>query len=226
MDTQDYSERLEAVYQAYEKSLDIDIALSIIPLDSSTRERLLVDPDLAARMMLYDAKVKETLMTSLRALGNAASNEGVKLQALKELGRTLYPKRFREGSNYKKIAVLKRIEVPADDWDDALVTKLNADMLDYVDASDFPTEAEYCYTRGLPVKKVKKYLKASLEMMAAKRQAILIQRGWSGDEPVGGFLTKLSANADDFSLVDKHEIGGNNGEPIAISLIKRVVVDK
>jgi hypothetical protein len=223
MDTQDYSEQLEAVFQAYTKSLDLDVALSVVPMTPEVKARLVVDPDLMARMALCDAHVQETLMEGLRALSTGAANDGVRFQALKELGRTVYPKRFREGGNYKKIAALKRVTVP-EEWDAEMVARLNADMLEYVDASEFPTEAEYCYTRGLPIKKVKKHLKASLELMSAKRQAILIQRGWSGDEPAGGFLTKLAANADEFSLVDKHEVGGPNGDPIPIALIKRVVV--
>jgi hypothetical protein len=227
MDEQpDYSERLEAVYQAYEKCLDLDVALALVPMSTDTKLRLLSDPDLAARVTTCDARVKESMAQRLRDLGDHAMNESVRLQALKELGRTMYPKRFKEGGEGRtQQFVLKRADLP-EEWNEDLVKLMLSDLQSYVDESDFPTEAEFCYTRGVGIKKVKKYLKDGLELMSAKRQAMLIRRGWSGEEPVGTFLTKLSANADEFSLVDKHELGGPNGEPIPFTMIRRVVVGK
>lgn len=215
-DTQNYAELLEAVYQAYEKSLDLDVALDVVALTPEVRIRLTTDPDLHARVVLCDSRVKENLVEKLRSLGDNAQNEGVRLQALKELGRTVYPKRFKEGGSAPPPIPLKRLPKDVSDED------LGADMLDYVDVADFPTESEYCYTRGVALKKLPK---AGCEMMAAKRQAVMIRRGWSDDGPLGTFLTKLAANAGDFSLVDKHELGGPNGDPIPITLITRRVVD-
>lgn len=223
MDTT-YAEILEAVYQAYEKSLDIDVALSLVPMSSTVRVQLLDDPDLTARMTLCDSRVKEALVTQVRSLADSAVSEVVRLQALKELGRTLYPKRFKDGSGSTALVKLRRTKAP-DEWPEDYVNIVKEDMQTYIDESDFPTEAEFCYTRGIGIKKVDQHLKDMKELMAAKRQAMMIRRGWSGDDPLGTFLTKLAANAGPFSLVDKHEIGGPDGDPIAINIIKRVVVD-
>lgn len=222
---EDYSERLEAVYQAYKKSLDLEIALSVVPMRPETRTRLQDDPDLHARVALHDANAKEALFGQLKDLAEGAANEGVRLQALKELGRTIYPKRFKEGGAPSAPPIkVKRLPKVDGEWSAEYVEAALADMQQYTDEVEFPTEAEYCYSRGVAHKLAKKYLAAGLEQMAAKRQAVLIRRGWTGDDQLGTFLTKVAANADDFSLVDKHEVGGPNGEPIPISIIKRVVV--
>ena len=94
-----YSDKLEYVYREYERSLDLDIALTITPLDSNEREALANDPMLIARCTIYDAKVKHDLITGLRSLASGASNEGVRFNAIKELGRTLYPKRFKDSDS-------------------------------------------------------------------------------------------------------------------------------
>jgi hypothetical protein len=91
-----YAEKLELVYQQYTKSLDLDIALTIVPLSDTDRLRLIDDPDLAARIAVCDAQVKDDLITDLRSLSKTATSEGVRLTALKELGRTLYPRRFKD----------------------------------------------------------------------------------------------------------------------------------
>lgn len=91
-----YYDKLELVYQNYERSLDLDIALTLVPLTDAERIRLSEDPDLRARINILDAKVKEDLLTDLRTLSKEATNDGVRLTALKELGKTLYPKRFKD----------------------------------------------------------------------------------------------------------------------------------
>lgn len=91
-----YYEKLELVYRAYEKSLDLDIAMTLVPLSDVERARLLEDEELEARLQVLDAKNREDMMIDLRALGRGAMSEGVRFSALKELGRTYYPKRFRD----------------------------------------------------------------------------------------------------------------------------------
>lgn len=91
-----YADKLELVFRAYERSLDLDIALTIVPLSDAERIRLIDDPDLGARIALCDARVREDLMTQLRGLASEAESEGVRLTALKELGKTLYPRRFKD----------------------------------------------------------------------------------------------------------------------------------
>lgn len=91
-----YSDILELVYRAYERSLDLDIALTVVPIDEALRNRLIDDSDLQARIMLCDARVREDLMDDLRHLSKHAESDAVRLTALKELGKTLYPRRFKD----------------------------------------------------------------------------------------------------------------------------------
>ncbi len=91
-----YSDKLELVYQAYESVLDLELALSLVSLTQDELTTLKADPDLMARCALCDAKVREDLMLDFRSLAKTAASEGVRLAAIKELGRTLYPKRFKE----------------------------------------------------------------------------------------------------------------------------------
>jgi len=95
-----YTDKLELVYQEYERSLDLDIALELVPLSEAEKMRLMEDPDLYARIVVCDARVKQDLMRRVRAIAEESDSDGVRLTALKELGRTLYPKRFKDdGSN-------------------------------------------------------------------------------------------------------------------------------
>ena len=91
-----YYEKQELVFLEYERSLDLEIALTIVPLTEQEKEQLLNDEELAARIIVLDAKNKEELIINLRDLGRSASSEGVRLAAIKELGRTYYPKRFKD----------------------------------------------------------------------------------------------------------------------------------
>ena len=92
-----YADKLELVFREYEKVLDLDVAMDVVPLTEVDRIRMEDDPDLIARIAVVDAKVKEDLMKDLRFLSKEAESEGVCLSALKELGKTLYPRRFKDG---------------------------------------------------------------------------------------------------------------------------------
>lgn len=92
-----YADKLELVFREYEKVLDLDVAMDVVPLTEADRIRMEDDPDLIARIAVVDAKVKEDLMKDLRFLSKEAESEGVRLSALKELGKTLYPRRFKDG---------------------------------------------------------------------------------------------------------------------------------
>jgi hypothetical protein len=91
-----YSNKLEQVYRAYEKVLDLELALKLVALTEDEAKAIATDPDLLARLTVCDAKIQEELMSDFRSLAKNATSEGVRLSALKELGRTLYPKRFRD----------------------------------------------------------------------------------------------------------------------------------
>jgi len=103
-----YAAKLEYVFREYERSLDLDIAFTITPLTEAEREQLMNDATLAARVAIHDAKVRHDLITDLRNLSTNALNEGVRFNALKELGRTLYPKRFKDDSG-AATAVMGRV---------------------------------------------------------------------------------------------------------------------
>lgn len=91
-----YSNKLEQVFRAYERVLDLELALKLVALTDDERKTLQADPDLIARCNVCDAKIQEDLMADFRNLAKNAVSESVKLTALKELGRTLYPKRFKD----------------------------------------------------------------------------------------------------------------------------------
>jgi hypothetical protein len=106
-----YADKLELVYREYEDALDLDIALTLVPLTDAERLRLIDDPDLMARIAVCDAKVKNDLMHDLRDLSKSAQSDGVKFAALKELGKTLYPRRFKDDAQEPKMPTVVRYEL-------------------------------------------------------------------------------------------------------------------
>lgn len=102
-----YAEKQELAYRAYERVLDLEVALRCVPgLTAEDREQLAQDAELLARCDLCDAMFKEDLVHGLRDLRGSES-EGIKLQAIKELGKMFYPKRF---SQPMQVEVTKPIE--------------------------------------------------------------------------------------------------------------------
>jgi len=115
-------------------------------------------------------------------------------------------------------------------WTPEYIDSVVADMQQYTDDTDYPTEAEFCYTRSIHPQRLREspVLRDARDMMLAKRQAMVIRRGMNlgpGEGALGSFIARLSANAGIFSLVDKQEVTGNEGMPLAIGMIKRVIVD-
>ena len=113
-----YAEKLELVYREYERSLDLDVAFAIVPLSAVERTRLGADEELAARIAVYDAKYKCEMVESLRRLSTNAESDGIRLSALKELGKTFYPKRFKDADvsvnvYYKVLPRAKQASVEA-----------------------------------------------------------------------------------------------------------------
>lgn len=95
-DNSQYCEKLEQVFAAYEKTFDLEVALDLTPLTNEERAKLETDELLAARILIFDAKVKQNLVGKLKNLIDHAESESVQLAALKEFGRTFYPKRFED----------------------------------------------------------------------------------------------------------------------------------
>jgi hypothetical protein len=116
LDANVYAEKLELVYREYERSLDLEVAFAIVPLSEEEKSRLTRDEELAARIAVYDAKYKTEMVESLRHLSMNAESEGVKLSALKELGKTFYPKRFKDSDVSINIfyKVIRRVQQDAE----------------------------------------------------------------------------------------------------------------
>lgn len=101
-------------------------------------------------------------------------------------------------------------------WTPAYIAEVAALIRNYAEESDYPTEAEFCYVYDIRFQRLNEFpeLKAAKEAIFAKRQAVTIRRGLAlgqGEGALGSFLTKLSANAGDFSLTEKQEIAHSGG---------------
>jgi len=94
-----FVEKKELVYQAYTKSLDIDIAFLKIGLSEDDKEKVLNDICFNRRIEIFDAEYQESLITGLNTLRKTAENEGVRLRALEALGEMFYKKRFKDKVN-------------------------------------------------------------------------------------------------------------------------------
>lgn len=94
-----FVEKKELVYQAYIKSLDMDIAFLKVGLSKDDKERVLNDICFNRRVEIFDAEYQESLITDLNSLRKTAFNEGVKLRALEALGEMFYKKRFKDKAN-------------------------------------------------------------------------------------------------------------------------------
>jgi len=91
-----YAEKLELVFQEYERGMDLDIALDLVTLSKEEREKMLQDEELRARILVCDASFRQRLIMDLKNIATVTQNDGVKLSAIDKLGKMFYPKRFRE----------------------------------------------------------------------------------------------------------------------------------
>jgi hypothetical protein len=108
----DYAVKLENVFRAYERTLDLDIALNLSNLTEEEKIAFITDPDLHARMNICDSNIRAILVQDTIYLSRSAKSEGVRLAAIKELGKTLYPKRFKDGDyNDKPVPITIAYEV-------------------------------------------------------------------------------------------------------------------
>jgi len=97
-----FVEKKELVYQAYTKSLDMDIAFLKIGLSEDDKEKVLNDICFNRRIEIFDAEYQENLITDLNNLRKTGFDEkgaGIKLHALEVLGEMFYKKRFRDKVN-------------------------------------------------------------------------------------------------------------------------------
>ena len=92
-----YAEKLELVGRVFEKTLDLETALTLVPMSDADRVRMEADEDLKARMSVARAKTFEMLVDGITTISKAENEKtGVRLGALRELGKLLRPDKFRE----------------------------------------------------------------------------------------------------------------------------------
>jgi hypothetical protein len=92
-----YAERLELVYQYYERTLDLETALHLVPMSEDVRDRLRSDEELQALMTISRARRFEGMIAHLtNIVEDVGEKSGVRLSAIKELGRILIPEKFKE----------------------------------------------------------------------------------------------------------------------------------
>lgn len=93
-----YAEKLELVFRSYERTLDLETALTLVPLSTEERRRLVNDPELAALMSVCRARTFERIIVGMNEVAEIKGERAasVRLTALKELGRVLRPDKFKE----------------------------------------------------------------------------------------------------------------------------------
>jgi len=107
-------------------------------------------------------------------------------------------------------------------WTEAQIVKVADDMAKYIDESDFPTLAEFCYIHGIYSARINEssILREMNDLLHAKCQAMIIRRGVTlgqGEGPLGQFLQKLAMNMGQFSLTDKSEVAHSGGVNLVLS---------
>jgi hypothetical protein len=106
----DYVEKLELVAQAYERTLNLETAFTLVPMSDEVRERLKADPELLALLEVYKARKFETIISGIEDIINdVGEKNSVKLSAMKELGRILLPDKFKEKSEVEMSLTYKVI---------------------------------------------------------------------------------------------------------------------
>ena len=106
------AEAIELIYSAYKDCLDLDVAFTVSGIEEEDRIILEQDKVLLARTAVWDARVKQDLIIRLRTMITDAQSEAVRLQALKELGKTFYSKRFKDSPVLDDSALI-HLGVPA-----------------------------------------------------------------------------------------------------------------
>lgn len=95
-----YAEKLELVKQAYERTLDIETAFAQIDLTADERKKLEADEELQASMSVAKAREYEKIVGGIRTIAHdPLEKSGIKLAALKELGKVMRPDKFKDNVN-------------------------------------------------------------------------------------------------------------------------------
>ena len=88
-----FDEKIEIIYDSYERTLDYEIGCLRADLSDKEREKADNHEGLQLRIKLYDADQREEWIQNLRDIAKNGKHQ-VSLQATKELGKMLYKERF------------------------------------------------------------------------------------------------------------------------------------
>lgn len=112
-----YIEKRELVFQEFERCLDLDLVMEIVPLSAEHIKRLLVDEELHARISVCMARFKGGLIEKFSDFADS-TNEGIAKSAIFSLGEMFYPKRFKAnqlGSSERPMHVIWDEVEPSDE---------------------------------------------------------------------------------------------------------------
>ena len=87
-------EKQELVINSYSQTLDLELAYKKVGVSEEQIKLFNEDAKFLQRLAYEDAIKKEELIKSLFAMANNAKSESVKLSAVIEISRVLYPERF------------------------------------------------------------------------------------------------------------------------------------
>jgi hypothetical protein len=96
-----WSEKMEAVFQVYNRVHDLETALTLSPLSTEEADRARLDPQLLAQVQVADANEREKIIKGVVDLSETARNEGVRLSALVKRGELFYPERFQRAQKHE-----------------------------------------------------------------------------------------------------------------------------
>jgi len=98
--TRTLEEKKQLVLDFYQKSYDYDLALKTYEVTDEERDLLEEDSLYCYKMQLIDSTMKAELVQGLVHLSSASNKrENVRLEAIKQLGRMLYPEVFKKSDS-------------------------------------------------------------------------------------------------------------------------------
>ncbi len=94
----------ELIFDAYCKSLDLDLALSVISLSEKELDEINADEEFVSRLMRREAEEKQGLIQKLRDLANPEKtpSPSARLSAIEKLGMIVWPSKFGKGDQADK----------------------------------------------------------------------------------------------------------------------------
>ena len=89
-------EQAELIIEAYKKHFDLEIAFLRVGVSDTDQEAILEDETFNQRILIIDSELHEEIITELKDIAMTSDNDGVRLTALRDLGKIFYAKRFKD----------------------------------------------------------------------------------------------------------------------------------